>query len=364
MQTILIWGTGKVAEDIISKFNILEKYNICGFVDNNSQKWNQIFYGYKVYAPEKETLMNLGYDLIVVLSNYYDEIKEQINTIIPLHKLIVENQFYFYKEKLINRYKDSKDPDVKKILAHMEEHPLSVFNSEFEDNYIDKDWLVEFDSDYGMYYADYYGKRMYLAKRFDTEKKVKDYLRSITVEQDIESPHCYCDESFKPCQGDVIVDAGVAEGNFSLEYIDVASKIYMIEPDEEWIEALKATFKDYSEKVVIVSRKLGAFDDVDEAVRLDSVIPEYEEINFIKMDIEGSEWDALRGALCTIRKSENLKLAICSYHSDWDQELIETYFDKEGISHTTTLGYMWFPYSIRETSVSMELHRGIVRGIK
>ena len=38
--------------------------------------------------------------------------------------------------------------------------------------------------------------------------------------------------------------------------------------------------------------------------------------------------------------------------------------DENGINHTTTQGYMWFPYTCRQVTVSTRLNRGIVRGIK
>ena len=87
-------------------------------------------------------------------------------------------------------------------------------------------------------------------------------------------------------------------------------------------------------------------------------------VNFIKMDIEGNEWDALRGSVRLIHKSKNLKMAVCAYHSDFDQKLIEGFMDENDITHTCTKGYMWFPETWRQTYVSTSLNRGIIRGIK
>lgn len=39
----------------------------------------------------------------------------------------------------------------------------------------------------------------------------------------------YLDEDFQVEEGDVVLDVGVAEGNFSMEIIERASKIYLFE---------------------------------------------------------------------------------------------------------------------------------------
>jgi hypothetical protein len=51
-------------------------------------------------------------------------------------------------------------------------------------------------------------------------------------------------------------------------------------------------------------------------VDIDS-IEECKNATFIKMDIEGAEWDALHGARETIVRNKP-QLAICLYHSDED----------------------------------------------
>ena len=135
----------------------------------------------------------------------------------------------------------------------------------------------------------------------------------------------------------------------------------MVEAEDEWIEALQCTFKNYADKVTIIKGYATSYNE-GLHITLDAVIDS--PVNFIKMDIEGNEWDALRGATQMITNSSRLKLAICSYHSDFDQELIESFMDKNGISHNPSAGYMWFPTKLRQTYVSTSLNKSIIRGIK
>ena len=202
---------------------------------------------------------------------------------------------------------------------------------------------------------------MYFSRRYSSETEVINYYKSILLEQDEKSPHKYLSTEFDISDGDVVIDAGVAEGNFALEIIDKVSKIYLIEADSEWIEALNVTFEDYMDKVVIIKAFVSSYDEGDFRT-LDSIIPE--NVNFIKMDIEGNEWDGLKGAQRIINNSSNLRLAICSYHSDFDQVLIESFMDEMSIEHTHTNGYMWFPLTVRQNYVSTSLNRAIIRGIK
>lgn len=70
------------------------------------------------------------------------------------------------------------------------------------------------------------------------------------------------------------------------------------------------------------------------------------------MDVEGNERDALRGAENLIDNSCNVDFAICCYHSDFAQVLIEGWMENKGIIHEASHGYMWFPTLLRQTYVS------------
>ena len=82
------------------------------------------------------------------------------------------------------------------------------------------------------------------------------------------------------------------------------------------------------------------------------------------MDIEGCEWDALLGSKETFQISNNIKAAICVYHTDFDEQLVSTVMEKYGMSYTTTDGYMYYPFHVRINYDSLKLHRGVLRAWK
>ena len=323
MKRILLWGTGQVAETLWAQCQTLSQYELLGFIDNNTEKQGSIFKNLPIYPPE--ILKSIRPDYIVILTDAYDEVYQQIVSIYPEMKGIIKNKNYFYMESLLKRYKDTKNTEEMEVIEHIKKAGLDVFNYDFAEEYRELPVKVYFDSNKDMYYVLHCGKRLYFSKELCTEKKVIDYYRYILLEQDIRSPHRYIVEGFDVKEGDVVIDAGAAEGNFSLQIIDRASKIYIIETDEKWIEALKETFREYSEKVVIIQKFLSSYNDGVYAT-LDTLI--YEPVDYIKMDIEGNEWDALEGAKRIIKESEKLKCSICSYHSDFDRILIEDFMEK------------------------------------
>lgn len=150
-------------------------------------------------------------------------------------------------------------------------------------------------------------------------------------------------------QGDVVIDAGANFGLFSLFSIlkRGARKVIAFEPSYEALKYLRANLdlNQISDRVFIYEKALSfnsselPFQFNDEnfgggkialissqstimilTVSLDSTINEC--VQFIKADIEGFERYLLLGALNTITNC-NPKIAICSYHYKYDDELLE-----------------------------------------
>lgn len=359
MLQILIWGTGEVAESTLSICRTLYLYEIMGFIDNNPQKEGTLFHGKRVYSST--ILDKIVPDKIVILTDSYDEIRCQILELYPELDAIIENKNFFYKESLLRRYSDEKDKEIIKVLDFIKKNGLDIFNYDFKRKYENLDIKVYLDERCGLYYVMHYDKPLYFSRNYKSKKDVINYYKSILIEQDEKSPHKYLAGNFNIGEGDVVIDVGAAEGNFSLEVIDKVSKLYIIEVDDGWIEALNETFREYLDKIIIIKKYVSSYNEGIFST-LDSLVEE--PVDFIKMDIEGCEWDALQGAIKLIKMSSRLKCAICSYHSDFDQELIESFMDKHNLLHDTTKGYMWFPWTVRQNNVSTKLHRAIVRGRK
>ncbi len=357
---IFIWGTGRIANQVLAETDVFNTYDVLGFIDNDLQKVGMYFKGKRVFSPD--ILNSCKPDRIVILTDSYEEIRNQIVKIFPEMKKLVENKNFFYRHIIIKRYKDNTDLEIKDILNYIQKRDLQTFNYEFVDKYRNLEIDVSYNSNKKMFYVLHENKKLYFARFLDTEQKVREYYRGLLIEQDFESPHKYLSSKFDIDVGDVVVDVGAAEGIFTLEIIERSKRVYLIEENEEWIDALKETFKSYQEKVIITQKYVTSIDEGKYAT-LDRLIDD--SINFIKMDIEGNEWEALLGSENLINRSKKFKCAICSYHTNSDEILIKNILKKLGIKCSTTPGYMWWiPPILSFPYVSTRLRRGIVRGIK
>lgn len=161
-------------------------------------------------------------------------------------------------------------------------------------------------------------------------------------------------------KGTAFVDAGCFDGQDSLHFAEwcsgAYSKIFAFEPDPTNYEHCRENLKDLSrtevihaglsdhlteaaflsygqahsrfveskkERHIVDETLLGASPKIIRLTALDS-LTEREHIGFIKMDIEGAEWQALHGAEKTILRDKPL-LAICVYHVPGDTLAIMDY---------------------------------------
>lgn len=364
MIKILIWGTGSRAKrnyKLAKDSGILNNNKIIGFVDNNNRKWGTKIEGLPVIPPSE--IANISYDYICIWSTYKQEILEQIckDLGIPLEKEKDILKIYF-NDCLNKKYSLNKDEEIKNVLEFIDKSDnISVYN--FSPTLPEKMYEAIYDDVADLYYIYFENKRLYMKREYEfiIKNNGKKYVKDIWYEQDKNSPHLYEEENVIVCQGDVLVDAGVCEGNFSLHHIDHVKKVYLIECDIGWIEALKYTFAPYKDKVVFCNNFLSNIDSGN-TVSLDTLL-NGESISFLKMDIEGEEINALYGAKETFKNSKGIKCAICSYHHHGDEKKIKEILQSYGMQVSTSKGYMLFLHDI-DVCKNPELRRGIVRGIK
>jgi hypothetical protein len=355
---LFIWGTGVKAKELnIIYENELKREAIIGYIDNNLKKKGKLFCGKKIYAPD--VLKGYKNAAIFISVEKKEEIYQQICTEYPFYKKRILEADYFIKMKLMTRYKKNEDDEVKEILNYLEEHPLNVFNYSFVEKYKAESIFISLEN--GLYYTIHNGKKLFFSKDYDTEQKAREYYLSLIIEQDINSPHRYLTESFQVPNAAIVIDAGAAEGIFSLDIIDKVKRIYMFEPEKSWVEALNYTFKMYKDKVTIINKCVSNYKD-DETTTLDDSIEEGK-IDFIKMDIEGEEYYALQGAEKLLTSSPNVKCDICTYHQEFAYAAIKSELEKLGFYIAHSKGYMWYieHFNIMRPPV---LRRGLIRAEK
>ena len=150
--------------------------------------------------------------------------------------------------------------------------------------------------------------------------------------------------------GDVVVDGGAHLGTFVLDALRSGARLVVaFEPEPTNADCLRRTLREEIEQGRVILKqaalwhtpgqlrfevetgehesargKVAADGVVEvEAVTLDDVIDELglDSVDFIKMDIEGAERDALAGSERTLKRFAP-KMALCVYHRDDDPKVV------------------------------------------
>jgi 23S rRNA U2552 (ribose-2'-O)-methylase RlmE/FtsJ len=262
-------------------------------------------------------------------------------------------------ENLENRDLNAEEQEV---LIFLKSHSLHIFPYNFPEKYKPEDILIEKDSEKGLLYTLWEGKKLYF-KNGHQRKKAQVYFNSLLLEQDPLSPHRYLTENFDVRAGDVIVDVGAAEGNFSLSVIEKVKKVYIFEVEKDWIKALEATFEPWKEKVEIVQKYVSDEDTMD-SIKLDTFFNNGQTVNFIKADVEGAEAQVVNGAAGLIKSQSNLKIAVCTYHRQSDAEELDKLLKNKGFVNYFSDKYMIFHYGKTNIVKPPYLRKAVLRGIK
>lgn len=366
MKKVFFFGTGYCARTfggkVIKALKSLGDFQLLGFLDNDEAKAGTMLENMQIYNPC--ILKECPCDLVLVFlmdDRRYKNVVRQLSEFMSVSRI----HEYFYPLKLLiqQRYKDTDDMEIEKTLQHIANNGVTVFNQFIQESSLYNE--VKWDYSVDLPYIDFMTVDdktvpMYYPRRYPkfVQREGCLFVENLMWEQSEGSPHLYVTGEHNVEEGDCIIDAGVCEGNFALRYANIASRIYLFEMDPVWQEPLHYTFKNFENKVTLVNR---AVSDRTSAgtCRIDDAISGAR-INFLKMDVEGAEVNALVGAKQTFCTND-IRASICSYHRKGDEKAICSLLNTYGYRSFTSQGYMLFLYS-DDTWESGDLRRGIVYG--
>ena len=142
-------------------------------------------------------------------------------------------------------------------------------------------------------------------------------------------------------KNEIFIDCGALNGETIKDFVDFTggsyNKIYSFEPiPSQYKNTLQYLNDANIQRVELIQKGVWSHETVlnfidaeggsridnngtipVQVVPIDGIIPKNEKITFIKMDIEGAEFEALRGAENTIKRCKPI-LAICVYHKPHD----------------------------------------------
>ncbi len=319
-KDIVIWGCGEIASEVVY---LLEKIrHIAYFVDRDLSKIGTDFYGRKIKLPDDVFDGKSDY-VVLICSLYLTDIAGE------LERYGINEYFsaFFMMRKDLKNEIMTKIPSKELILELK-----SILSDKRSVQIVDK--IIEKRQTGNIDYSDIMTKEEY-----------------------------FLDEIFTFTDKEIYVDAGAFDGDTVLGFIKKVrefKKVYSFEADKnnfdkmllrlqlaeqvygkDKINCFNAALADYTGKISFLSLgnesskvnkiKLDNGSKLD-CMTLDSVV---EDATYIKMDIEGSELDALKGAEKLI-KSKKPKMAICIYHRSEDLWQIPAYI------HTLVPEYKMF----------------------
>ncbi len=289
-KKIILFGASSCAELFVKCFPDID---ILCFVDNDSQKWGKKFLGFKVYNPS--IIEKIEFDFAIVISSSY---------ILEINDQLKHTKYY---GKVYSALHLITNRDFSKQIIHESINEIDMVRDLLND---------------------------------EQSKKVFDYclcsrLAGNNDYRDIYSPNQYFIDEIKLHQNEVFVDCGAYIGDTIDSYISHVGrfeKIYAFEMDNKNYNKMVHKYSNtgniymynvgiWSEKKKLYFENSGNSSQIGEGSQLcnvnslDNLIEE--RITYVKMDIEGAEYNALLGAKRIIQKYHP-KLAVCIYHKETD----------------------------------------------
>lgn len=280
----------------------------------------------KELEVRKNIRVKIDYDFHVLMQHIKISTKEELVQE-PLQNLLQIRQKDEDTYQSLIRFYNAFSHFWGRIDLDCQEYDLFIDRAgQLKDHFEDFCWLYEHLEDYRSKKVLYSILHFWLSFDFEVKRSMKENNFDDYYDFDI----LQCDEN------EVMVDLGAYTGDSALSYIENYGryrKIYCYEISQESIAKMQQRLSTYenitirnvaagAEKGMMYFKK-GAFASSNQiadsgeipvsVVTLDEDISE--PVTFIKMDIEGSELDAIEGAVEHIRKDKP-KLAICTYHNN------------------------------------------------
>lgn len=244
--------------------------------------------------------------------------------LINVRKFFRKQRLQYLKKNILRYCSHNNNSEYDEIVKFLKSNPVECYNYNYTKKYKNMNVAVCFDESVGLYYVVHNNNKMYMKKGW-TAEQAREYYRFIAIEQDNLSPHLYFTEDLKNKRFKKIVDLGAAEGNFTLDTIERCEHAYVFECDPNWIEALKATFRPWQDKVHLITAFVSNTTQ-DGTLTLDDYFKDdSEDIDLIKIDVEGEELPVLQGSSHILQKNKQVRLLICAYHYQNEENEIRSY---------------------------------------
>ncbi|OMF90241.1 FkbM family methyltransferase [Paenibacillus sp. FSL R7-0273] len=308
-KPIVLFGSGFIGRyylDLIKKMDMVVEVYFC---DNNPNKWGT------------------SIDDVLVIS--FDELKNNYRS-----SYIIITSLQFYDEIRLQL----KENNLKILL---DESIYSVITDDYDVLQVYKDYhklicenIEKFSTIYNLL-SDDYSKRLFCDRLNYIISANSRYITPLRSK----SPQYFEPEIISLSNEEIFIDGGGYIGDTVQEFIkqtnEQYTKVYSFEPEESkhWIflKNFSSTNKiklvpyglwDKKEEINFSSRDdmASGISETGNTIIPVTSIDEFlggDPVTFIKMDIEGAEFKALKGAEKTIRKYKP-KLAICVYHKPLD----------------------------------------------
>ena len=266
----------------------------------------------------------------------------------------------YLQKKILSHYENSKDQEISDLVNNIKENGLKIISSKLKGDYNQEQINVNYDEENKMKFVDFdINKRIYFKKNW-SKKRIQKAFNQLLIEQDENSPHRYLTEKFNVDDKTIVADIGCAEANFSLDIVDKVKHIYLFETNNVWEQPLKFTFEKYKDKVTIVNKK---FSNVDSESSVNGCkFLKDKGVNFIKIDVDGYENEVMSNINEMIKNSNDMKVALCTYHAQEDYNKYSKILRSFGFEVTSSKSYMIF-YWDKNLKFPF-LRRGLIRAKK